>query len=101
LDKPPPLGPTEAYEVIQALLNEHDTIGRTSHAQDMMKLRGFTMDDVRNVLRHGTVSSDAEWDDRFGNWKYVVRGRDCEGDTLSVVIAIQPAHARLTLITGF
>ena len=98
---PPKLGPTEAYEAIQALLDETDTIGRTNHARDKMIERGFTMDDVRNVLRKGTVSADAEWDDTFKNWKYTVYGRDCEGDNLRLVIALVPAQARITLITGY
>src|SRR5262245_18066641 len=100
-DKPPKLDPAEAYAVIQALLDEHDTISRTNHARDQMLKRGFTFDDVKNVLRKGAVSSDPEWDDTFKNWKYKVRGRDCEGVHLTVVIALQPKHARLTLITGF
>ena len=101
MEKPTKLGPAEAYAAIQALLDEHDTIGRTQHAKDQMASRGFTMDDVRLVLRKGSVSSEAEWDDKFKNWKYVVHGTDCEGDKLSLVIALQPAFARLTLITGF
>ena len=101
MEKPPKLGPAEAFAAIQALLDEHDTIGRTDHAKDKMVERGFTMDDVLNVLRKGSVSPDAQWDDTFKNWKYMVRGRGCDGDDLSVVIALEPALARLTLITGF
>jgi hypothetical protein len=95
------LSPADAYAAIQRLLNEHDAIGRTAHAQERMLDRGFTVDDVRNVLRKGKVSPDVEWDERFENWKYTVRGLDCEGEELSIVIALQPAFARITLITGF
>lgn len=63
-------------------------------------VRQFTVDDVRRVLTTGTVSSVAEWDDRFQNWKYSVSGFDCENDPLVVVIALQPALCRITVITA-
>ena len=101
MSRPPQLSPAEAYAAIQALLDEHDTISRTSHAQRRMLDRNFSFDDVRAVLRNGSVSPSAEWDDTFQNWKYTIRGHDCEGDDLGLVIALEPAFARITLITGF
>jgi hypothetical protein len=101
VDKPTKLGPAEAYEAIQALLNEHDSISRPFHARQQMLARGFTLDDVLLVLRKGTVAPDPEWDEVYQNWKYRVRGSDCEGDALTIIIALEPAHARITLITGF
>lgn len=52
------------------------------------------------MLRSGTVG-DARWNDRFGNWTYRVRGTDLDGAELTVVIALDPAWARITIITGF
>lgn len=62
--------------------------------------RHFKMDDIRNVLLHGTVSSQPEWNERFQNWNYSVTGLDCENDPLVLIIALQPSPARITIITG-
>ena len=41
------------------------------------------------------------WDERYGNWKYRVSGTDLDGESLTVIVAIEPEWARLTIITGF
>jgi hypothetical protein len=101
VEKPPKLGPAEAYEAIQALLAENDRIGRTTHVRDQMLRRNVTIDDVFLVLRNGSVSPDPEWSEMFQNWKYTIRGRDGEGDKLALIIALVPTQARITLITCF
>ena len=52
------------------------------------------------MLTTGTVG-DPSWDNRFRNWTYRVHGADLDGDELTVVIALDPAWARITIITGF
>jgi hypothetical protein len=99
VEKPPQLNPTEAYDAIQRLLKEGDTIGRTQHARDRALERNVTIDDMRNVLVKGTVSPRAEWKDNFQNWNYVISGRDCDGEPLVLVIALEPRHCRITVIT--
>jgi hypothetical protein len=97
--EPHQLGPVEAYEAIQRLLAEGDTIGLTTHARERCLARNCTIDDIRKVLETGTVSPRAEWDDRFQNWKYSVTGFDCDHDPLVVVIGLQPSICRITVIT--
>ena len=46
------------------------------------------------------VSARAEWDERFENWKYRVTGLDCDREPLSLVVAIEPAFARIVVITA-
>ena len=77
-----------------------DSIGWTKHARDRADERQFTADDVRRVLVRGTVSPNPEWDETFENWKYKVCGQDYDGDPLAVIIALEPALGRLTVITG-
>lgn len=100
MEKPPRLSPAEAYELIQRLLDEcGDTISRTNHARDRAVERGVTVDDMRHVLVTGAVSPRAEWNERFQNWNYVVSGRDCDGDPLALVIALEPRRCRITVVT--
>ena len=56
---------------------------------------------MQHVLTTGTVGSDPEWDDRFENWKYRVTGTDLDGDELTLIVGIDPAWNRITVITGF
>lgn len=65
-----------------------------------MRDRDFTVDDVRRVLMHGTVSSVAVWDDAYQNWKYQVSGVDYDNVPLVLVVALEPALGRITIITG-
>ena len=44
---------------------------------------------------------DPEWNERFGDWTYRVSGTDLDGDDLTVVVALDPEWARITIITGF
>jgi hypothetical protein len=60
--------------------------------------RNVNADDILHVLRTGCVSNP-EWDDKHTNWKYPVSGLDLDGVSLVVVIALQPQHCRITVIT--
>ena len=95
-----PLSPAEAYEAIQKLLELRDSIGWTSHARRRAKERGFTADDVRRVLVHGTVSRNPEWDEKFQNWKYRVSGVDYDNEPLVLIVVLEPQLGRITLLTG-
>jgi hypothetical protein len=96
---PPKLDPVAAYEAIQRLLAEDEKVGLPTHARERLLERNVTTDDVLNVLRSGVVSSDPTWDERHKNWKYTVKGTDCERVPLGIVIALEPWNCRITLIT--
>lgn len=99
MSRPTCLGPVEALEAIHRLLGECDeTIGYTRHAEDRMAERNVTADDVLYVLRCGMVTSSS-WNDTFKNCTYVVTGRDSDHVPLAVVVALQPARCRITLVT--
>ena len=61
--------------------------------------RSATVDDVLNVLKKGMVSPAARWNEPFGNWTYVMAGRDCDGVPLAVAVAPDAAICRLTVLT--
>lgn len=99
MNQPDCLGAADAFGAIQRILDEGDeTVGYTAHARSRMDERSVTADDVLNVLRTGMVAA-SEWNDMFKNCTYDIRGLDCDRARLSVVVAIQPAHCRITLIT--
>lgn len=100
MERPNALSPIEAHEVIQRLLESRDTISFAGHARQRMRERFFTVDDVRRVLARGAVSPFAVWDETFQNWKYQVSGRDCDNVPLVLVVAIESALGRITIITG-
>ena len=100
-DRPPPLSPVDASKAIRHLLEGGtDAISFARHARERGRARRFNRRDIEHVLTNGTVG-DASWDDRFRNWTYRVRGADLDGDDLTVVIALDPVWARITIITGF
>ena len=96
------LTPTKASEEIQRLLQQRgfDAISFAEHARQRARERHFSTRDVEHVLRTGTVG-DPEWNERFGDWTYRVSGTDLDGDDLTVVVALDPEWARITIITGF
>ena len=97
-----PLSPVEAFEAIQRLLADGpDAISFPLHARQRAAARRFDRRDVQSVLRTGTVGSNPEWDSRFENWKYRVTGTDLDGHELTLIIALDLAWSRITVITGF
>lgn len=99
-DRPKPLGPVEAYEFIQELLATRDSIAYTSHVRDRMRQRHFTIDDIRRVLLFGTVAPNPEWKDSHQQWVYTIAGVDYDNEPLAIVVALEPALNRITVITG-
>ena len=100
VNRPVPLTPAQAHEAIHRLLEIRDTIGLTGHVRQRMRQRQFTMDDIRRVLDRGVVSANPVWKSEFNNWVYTVSGRDYDNEPLAIVVALEPAINRLTVITG-
>ncbi len=99
MERPAALDPIHALELIHRLLAECGGVSLTRHARDRFAERRVTVDDVLSVLRNGVVSRDARWNEPSESWSYVVSGRDCDGASLSVVVAPDAAHCRLTIVT--
>ena len=56
-----------------------------------MQQRRITIDDIVSALTHGTVGCKPQWDAMAGTWEYEVTGRDCDGESLRVRVAIEDA----------
>ena len=101
MDRLPALTPIEAFEAIQRLLEPGlGAISFARHAREQALKRNFNRRDVEHVLRTGHVGKPF-WDEQFRNWKYPVSGTDLDGEELTVIVALDPAWARITIITGF
>ena len=98
MDRPPSLTPVEASGAKRLLEPGLDAISFARHAHARALERQFNTRDVE--LTTGVVGNPT-WDERFGNWTYRVRGTDLDGDDLTVIIALDPAWTRITIITGF
>ncbi len=58
----------------------------TSHAKEQMKNRNYDLSDVRYILKTGEVVRMEQ--SEKGQFKYVVKGEDLEGEPGAVVTAI-------------
>lgn len=95
-----PLTPAEARELIQQALRAGSGIGFVRHARERAREQSFNRRDVEHVLKTGRIGKPS-WDERFGDWKYPVNGTDLDGDELTVIVALDRAWVRVTVITGF
>ena len=99
--RPPSLTPTEVSAAIQRLLKPGlDAISFCRHARNRARRWRFSTRDVEHVLRTGSVD-DAIWKEELGNWTYRMRGTDLDDEELTIVVAVDPAHTRIRIITGF
>ena len=101
MDRPPSLTPSEVSTAIQRLLEPGlDAISIYRHARNRGRRWRFSTRDVEHVLRTGHVG-DPIWKEEFGNWTYRIRGTDLDDEKLTIVVAVDPASTRITIITGF
>jgi hypothetical protein len=99
--RPRQLSPVEAHEAIQEIISS-DGVSFSRHVVcESGPSRHIDADDILKVLQDGMVSSNAEWDEIFQQWKYRVSGRDYDSDPLVVIVALDPAFNRLTVITAY
>lgn len=61
-----------------------------------MQERRITLDDVICALRLGSLSTKPEWNDCAGTRQYKVVGRDCDDQSLPVLVAVEDAIVVIT-----
>lgn len=66
-----------------------------------MPKRHVTFPDLVHVLNTGHVIQEGVWDDKCEQWKYVVHGRDLDGDELRAVTVIFDESFSLLVITVY
>ena len=60
--------------------------------------RNYDMQDVERVLSNGEVREPPEYDKKYDNWKYEMKGNAVEGDKATVVVTIV-SHREIFCIT--
>jgi len=71
----------------------------TTHAYDEMNADDLFVHDLEHCIQTGTIMT-RQWDDDFGEWKYVIHG-DCQnGDEIAVVAKLDYNRC-VVIITTF
>jgi hypothetical protein len=79
---------------------ESGFVQTSSHCQDQMRARNFSMRDIFEVLKSGKISlGTADGDDVKGIFRFF--GHDTDGEPLGVVVELNEELNRLNIITGF
>lgn len=71
------------------------------HAENDHPERGLSTDDVVHGLecKDWTLAREPNYDEIHGNWEYLIRTVDIEGDDLHIKIAVVPETKRIEIIT--
>lgn len=77
-----------AKELAISLLNDgwYRLLG---HARQREWERNVNLGDIENVMKNGSIRAEAEWNERYEEWRYKMAGVDCEGVELAVVFAFE------------
>ena len=68
------------------------------HCQKRMKEKNYSSSDIDLLLSKGTVQEPPEYNDKFCQWRYKIKGNAVEGDKATVVVSIE-SHHELVCIT--
>lgn len=79
----------EAWEIIEKILDGKAPIVRRDHFKMRLRKRGYTIADVRRVLREGRIEQDPEIDPQWGNHTVLVRGNSWDGRDTRIVLALR------------
>jgi hypothetical protein len=71
----------------------------TTHAYDEMLQDDLFVSDLESCVLTGDVMT-RQWDDDYGEWKYVIRGDSADGDEIAV-IAKMDYNRSVVIITTF
>jgi hypothetical protein len=80
---------------------ESEDVIFSSHLKDRMLERNFNMQDVINVIENGDIPRPPKWNEELGQFRYVVEGKDLEGEELKLVITLSDKRDAIIIITGF
>lgn len=90
------------YENILPLLQAAVEAGATiftPHAQEEMNEDDLFIFDLEQCVLNGTIV-ERQWDDTYGEWKYLVEGESTDGDGVIVVVKLDQ-KGQLVFITTY
>jgi len=88
-----PFDPTEQLteskvkEMVRDILDHGGELTLSYHARERMEERNYGYRDIRYIIGHGQMT-DSVFNERANNWKYTFKGKDLDGDSGKVVLAI-------------
>ncbi len=71
----------------------------TGHCRERMAERNVGDADITSAFETGAVD-DAQWNEKFNEWRYRILGQDVEGDDLSVLVTFE-GDTLISFITVF
>lgn len=99
--RPKPLPEPELQTAISRIVL-YGTYRETRHSAEDRSYRNVSDDDIQFMLRSTwKLVGDPEWDEKHGNWKYKLAGKDIEGDDLVLVVAVNQEEQLITVITKY
>ena len=99
-NKPRPLSKSEAIDTCRKYLSE-GKVTWSPHLKQRMEERNISIGDVINAVEGGKIVKMPEWKADYGEYNYLIRGKDIEGVKLTVKVAISQKKEMLTFITVF
>ena len=98
--RPRPLGERALRSLIRRALNR-GYFRESFHAEFEHPERHISIDDVVHGLgrEDWTLAKPPDYDAAHGNWEYLIRTQDLEGQELHIKIAVFPRQNRVEVIT--
>ena len=79
----------EAEALIARILRDEIPLERTTHACESMGRRGYTMHDLRAILRVHTMESPPEWNEVCSDYRVSLTGKCLEGRRSRVILGLR------------
>ena len=70
----------------------------TTHAYDEMNEDDLLVVNLENCILSGDIAT-RQWDDDFGEWKYIIRGDGLTGEEMAVVAKLDYNHCVVVITT--
>jgi hypothetical protein len=99
--RPRPL--PEARAAVRKCLTEGDFVESIHFRQRLAALgeeKGVTIQDVIHIGQHGGIYCEAEFDTKYGEWKYRLEGTSADGLLIALIFCLKEDDLAL-LITIF
>jgi len=80
---------TEAEAIVRLLWRDERPLERTKHFWEKAEKEGYTIQDVRKILRSHSLEDDPEEDSACGNFVVRLRGKSLDGRDTRLVLGLR------------
>lgn len=95
----PPLSNADVEAIIAGFIQLRVNLITSKHFRKQAAHRNVAVSDAIEILTNGTVIGKPEWNEKYGDWTYAIRGQDVEGDELELRIGVEPEGSAMVLVT--